>query len=183
MTKLGTHISDVILLENLNEQIRSSGEAMSNIDQNVSNYLNGVRESLENQLNILKEKLDEAQQRLSASENALSCCKASQVCDPMTGMLVPDCTCEENAVESDRMDVEKYKDKYEKGERIIEECVREIGEYSGSGGGHSLIHTMCSQQTPKASQLLRDCIDKLQDILNSNMVVSSSNMDVVTGPA
>ena len=173
MAKSGAYIRDVHLLEELDEQIRSSGEAMASIDLNVCAHLNNVRDSLERQLDTIREKLQEAEQKLSEAENALSSCKASQVLDPETGTFVPSCDCEENAVESARAEVEKWRTKYERGQKILEECQREIGEYNGPSGGHSLIQTMSKDQTPKISQLLRDYIEKLQNILNSDMVVST----------
>lgn len=174
MTKMGASVSDVILLEKLEEQIGSSGKAMANIDQNVCNYVNNVRNDLERQLDTIHGRLQEAEQKLDVAENALSACHTSQVLDPMTGLLVPSCDWEESAVESARMVVETWRTKYEQGQQILGECQREIVEYNGSGGGHSLILTMYEQQTPKATQILRDCIDKLQDILSSDMVVSAN---------
>ena len=170
MTKSGAHIRDVLLLEKLNERIVASSEAMASIDQNVCAHLNNVRDTLERQLDAIREKLQETEQKLSEAENALSSCKASQVLDPETGTFVPNCDCEENAVESARAEVEKWRTKYERGQQILEECQREIGEYNGPGGGHSLIQTMSKDQTSKISQLLRDYTEKLQDILNSNML-------------
>jgi flagellar biosynthesis chaperone FliJ len=174
MAKSGAYIIDIHLLERLDEQIGSSGEAMASIDQNVCDHLNTVRDTLERQLDTIREKLQEAEQKLSEAENALSSCKANQVLEPETGTFVPSCDCEENAVESARTEVEKWRTKYERGQQILEECQREIGEYNGPGGGHSLIQTMSKDQTPKVSQLLRDYIEKLQDILNSDMVVSTN---------
>lgn len=174
MTKMGAIVSDVILLEKLEEQIGSSGKAMANIDQNVCNYVNNVRNDLERQLDTIHGRLQEAEQKLDEAENALSACHTSQVLDPMTGLLVPSCDWEENAVESARMEVETWRTKYEQGQQILGECQREIAEYNGSGGGHGLILTMYEQQTPKATQILRDCIDRLQDILSSDMVVSAN---------
>lgn len=174
MTKMGARVSDVLLLEKLEEQIGSSGKAMANIDQNVCNYVNDVRDNLERQLDTIHGRLQEAEQKLEEAENALSSSHTSQVLDPLTGTFVPSCDWEESAVESARAEVETWRTKYEQGQQILGECQREIGEYFGPGGGHSLILTMCEQQTPKATRILRGCIDKLQDILSSDMVVSAN---------
>ena len=181
MAKPGANIRDVNLLEKLNERIEASGEAMANIDVNVSNYLNGVRDTLESQLDSIQDKLDEAEQRLSEAESALSACHASQVVIPETGIVTPSCEWEESAVESARMEVEKWRVRYEQGQQIAGECQREISEYNSQGGGHGLILTMSGQHTTKASQLLRSCIDNLQEILNTNMIASNNTgMDVTT---
>ena len=173
MAKQGAHISDVDLLVKLDQRIGASGQAMANIDQSVVSHLNNVRDTLERQLDVIREKLQEAEQRLSEAESACQACHASQFCDEF-GMVVPSCASEESAVEVAQMEVEKWRSKYEQGQQILGECQREIGEYNGSGGGHSLVLMMSEQQTLKASQLLHGCIDKLQDILNSDMVVGAN---------
>ena len=167
MAKQGAYIRDVHSLEQLKERIGHSGEAMSNIDANVSSYLNGVRDTLEGQLDSIRMKLEEAEARLNSAENALSVCYASQVCNEF-GELSPSCSAEECAVETARVEVEKWRMRYEQGQQILGECQREISDYSS--GGHALILNMSNQQTPRACQLLRDCIDKLQDILGSDVV-------------
>jgi len=169
MARPGAYIRDVQLLEELNNKIVSSGEMMSNIDVSVCNYINGVRDSLERDLNTIQMKLNEAEARLSEAESALSVCQASQAMALAAGIPGPSCMMEESAVEAARMEVEKWQMRYGQGQRILAECQQEIGEYNGPGGGHSLILTMSEQQTPKASQLLRGCIEKLQDVFASPM--------------
>jgi len=174
MAKSGVFIRDVLWLEKLDERIGASGKALANIEQNVCQYLNDVREELERQLDILHQKFQEAEQKLNEAENALSSCLSSQILDPTTGTFVPSCDWAEDAVDSAQSAVEKWRTRYERGQQILEECQREIGEYNGQGGGHSFILTMSEQQTLKVSQLLRGCMDKLQDVLNSSMVVSDN---------
>lgn len=162
MAKQGAYIRDVHSLEQLNERIVSSGEAMLNIDADVSNYLNGVRDTLEGQLDSIQMRLEEAEARLNSAENALSVCYASQICNEF-GELSPSCSMEESDVESARSEVEKWRMRYEQGQQILGECQQEISSYFS--GGHALIINMSKQQTQRACQLLRDCIDKLHDIL------------------
>ncbi len=168
MAKQGAYIRDVHSLEQLKERIGHSGEAMSNIDANVSSYFNGVRDTLEGQLDIIQTRLAEAEANLSSAENALSVCQASQAMIEAMGEPGPSCMAEECAVETARVEVEKWRMRYEQGQQILGECQREISDYSS--GGHALILNMSNQQTPRACQLLRDCIDKLQDILGSDVV-------------
>lgn len=167
MAKQGAYIRDVHSLEQLNERIVSSGEAMLNIDADVSNYLNGVRDTLEGQLDSIRMRLEEAEARLNSAENALSVCYASQVCNEF-GELSPSCSMEESDIESARSEVEKWRMRYEQGQQILGECQQEISSYSS--GGHTLIINMSKQQTQRACQLLRDCIDKLHDILGLDVV-------------
>lgn len=169
MARPGAYIRDIQLLEELNNKIVSSGEMMSNIDVGVSNYINGVKDSLERDLNTIQMKLNEAEARLTEAETALSVCQASQAMALAAGVPGPSCMMEESAVEAARMEVEKWQMRHGQGQRILGECQQEIGEYNGLGGGHSLILAMSEQQTPKASQLLCGCIEKLQDVLASPM--------------
>lgn len=180
MAEAGAKILDIHSLENLNKRIISSRESMSDIDGGVVSYLNEVRNTLNDQLEMLKDNLNAAEQRLSASENSLSLCKASQTIDPTTGMIMPDCTSEEMAVENDRMEVEKWRAKCEQGERILAECTREIEDYNSSAGGKAIIQNICELQ-PKASQFLCDCFEKLQAILKINLVVND-DLVVNEGP-
>lgn len=177
MAKSGAYIRDVHLLEELEERIVSSGEAMSHIDANVSNYLNEVRESLQRQLDFIYDRLNDAQQRLSQAESALRACQASQSTASAMGMMCPSCVMEEQEVEMARMEVEKWRMRYEQGQQIVEDCGRETEEYNGSGGGHNLIQNMCNHQTPKVSQLLHGCIDRLQDILGTNVEFGGQDND------
>lgn len=169
MVKSGAYIRDVHLLEQLNDQIKHSGEVMANIDQNVIAHISEVKNTLEEQLNYIQQRLDEAQARLSEAESACNACHATQVFVPELG-VVPSCAMQEMAVDSARMEVEKWRTRYERGQQILGECQREIADYTS--GGHTLIRTMYEQQTPKASQLLSDCSSKLQDILNSDVGVT-----------
>lgn len=171
----GAHIRDVHSLEQLNNMIEYAGEAMANIEENVSNYIDGVKEVLDKQLEFIQKKLEEAEDKLSEAEDALSSCEASQEYDEESGEYRPSCRCEERAVESARKEVEEWKRKYDEGKRIVDECRTEIDDYNFPGGfiqppgGHFLIKYMRETQTPKATQQLRDCIDKLYDILGCDV--------------
>lgn len=168
MTSTRVYIRDVNLLENLNDKIVSSGNAMSNIDQNVNSYLNGVISDLESQLSVIQQNLQAAESRLSNAEAALSACQALVIMTPM-GPMPPNCGCEEAEVAAASAEVSKWRGRYERGQQIMGECRGEIAEYNSPSGGHGLIANMSESQTPKASMLLNDCFDKLQDILNAPM--------------
>lgn len=174
MAKPGAYIRDVHSLEQLNDRIKSSGEMMANIDQNVSNHLNSVRDKLMSQLDYLQQRLSEAEARLREAGNAMNACHASQVVVPETGMIVPSCVFEESAVSSAQIEVESWRTKYNRGQQILGECQQEMAEYSS--GGHALIANMSQQQTPKANQLLSGHIERLQDILGSDV---GSTLDAV----
>ena len=175
MAEQGAHIRDVHSLEQLNNMIEYAGEAMANIEENVSNYIDGVKEVLDKQLEFIQKKLEEAEEKLSEAEDALSSCEASQEYDEESGEYRPSCRWEERAVESARKEVEEWRRKYEEGKRIVGECQSEIDDYNAPAGilhppgGHYLIINMRENQTPKATQQLRDCIDKLYDILGCDV--------------
>ena len=175
MVEQGAHIRDVHSLEQLNNMIEYSGEAMANIEENVSNYIDGVKEVLDKQLEYLQQKLEEAEEKLSEAEDDLSSCEASQRYDEESGEYSPSCSAEERAVESAREEVEEWRRKYDEGQRIVGECQSEIDDYNSPGGilfppgGHYLIINMRENQTPKATRQLRECIDKLYDILGCDV--------------
>ena len=171
MARQGAYISDVHLLEQLNDQIKYSGETMANINQDVMSHINKVKNDLERQLDYIRTRLSEAEANLSSAESALNACYASQMCNEF-GEITPSCSWEESAVSQAQSEVDIWRGKYERGQQIVVECQQEISDYTA--GGNTLIQTMSNQQTPKANQILRDCIGKLEDILHSDVGSSSS---------
>jgi hypothetical protein len=71
--------------------------------------------------------------------------------------------------------VAKWRRRYREAIIIFNKCQQEIEDYQGFGGGHSLIVNMSEQQVPKASQILRSIVEKLQDILDAE-VKTNANM-------
>lgn len=167
MARPGIYIQDVQLLTQLHERIIYSGEAMSKIDQNVINYILGVNKTLEKQLHQIQMKLTEAESRLSNAERAEAACHARQHRNK-EGNLVPSCSLYENATMKAQKEAEKWRSRYQRAQQIMEECQQETHDYLT--GGHNLILNMCEQQMPKASNLLCDCINKLQRILDYNII-------------
>ena len=53
----GVKIRDVQSLEEMANLLVFTGESMATIEENVSNYINGVRDVLEKQLEFIGEKL------------------------------------------------------------------------------------------------------------------------------
>ena len=175
MAENGTYIRDIQSLEQLNNMIEYSGEAMANIEENVSGYINGVRDVLEKQLEVLQERLENAEKRLQTAEEDLSACEASQEYDEDSNEYRPSCRCEASAVAVARKEVEICRRNYEAGERVLSECKNEIDDYNKPcgiltpPGGHCLIKNMREYQAPKASEQLRELISKLQDVLNTDV--------------
>lgn len=167
MAKPGIY-TDVNSLEQLNLRMGLSGEEMANIDTGVINYFNEVSTTLGRKLHYIQTKLEEAEARLSEAENAMYCCHARQHRDN-DGNLVPSCSREESAVAAAQNVVDKWRSKYERALQICDECYHEIDNYYANG--HQLILNMCNQQTPKITQLLRDCIEKLQEISNIKITI------------
>lgn len=178
MTEPGIYIRDVNVLEQFASTMEASGQTMSAIDQQVCNYLNSVRESLERQLDYIQGKLQEAKMRLEEAEQAANACHASQMC--IEGVIIPSCMAEESAVMAARTEVEDWTRRHTEGTRIFAECQREIGEYQSPEGGHGLITDMSGKQTPDATRQLRECFEKLQNILQHNAVIDSTSIDNVS---
>lgn len=176
MVEKGVYIRNVQLLEQLNDQIIYSGKEMANIDAGVSNYLNSVKNELDDQLRIIQNKLKEAEERLRSAEEALQACQAMEVVTDivasMVGVPVNPCMAQECAVETARIEVEKWRLRYTQGQQIVGECQQEIANYNL--GGHALIINMCEIQAPKASSKLHDCISKIEDIIRSEVNVQNS---------
>lgn len=156
--------TDVNSLLQLNLRIERSGEEIANIDASVVNYFNEVCATLGRKLHYIQTKLEEAETKLSEAENKMHCCHARQHYDE-DGDLVPSCSSEERAVAAAQKVVDKWRSKYERALQICDECHCEIENYNAKG--HQLILTMCNQQTPKITQLLSNCIEKLQEVMGS----------------
>lgn len=180
MAKKGAYISDVKLLEDLSQTMRESTNAMADIHENISSYINRVNNALDRQLDFLREKLEEAEARLSQAESALSSCQASQVFIPEIGGYVPTCISEEVDVASAREEVMEWQHKYSEGQRIVGECQNEISEFDSSSGGRGLIEKMNSQAFD-TMDCLSECVSKLRDILATDVQVRKTNSEELTG--
>lgn len=167
MAKNGVYTNNVHSLEQVNERIKRSSEAMASIDAGVVNFFNDVGDTLERQLHCIQTKLEEAEANLHRAESELSYCYSCQYYNRY-GNLVPSCSSEKKAVIAARKEVEKWSGNYELGKHIYDEFQQEIIDYQSVGHQHVL--NMCEQQTHKASQFLRNCIDKLHDMLNTNVI-------------
>lgn len=182
MAKKGVFIRDVHSLEQLDDKFGATGKAMANIDQDVISCLQDVKQTLDKQLDYIHTRLGEAENKLSQAKSALEACQSAEAMAAAVGIPGTGCILEAGMVAEAQAEVTKWEMRYRQGQQIVAECQREIGEYNGPGGGHSLIQKMSETQTPKASELLRGCIDKLQDVLASSMVASTdvSGNDVPT---
>jgi hypothetical protein len=140
---------------------------MSGIDQELIRYISSVKDTLGRKLNYIKMNLDEAERKLDEAERAEAACHARQHRNKY-GDLVPSCSCEENAAAAAWKEAEKWRGKYKRAKQIFDECQQEIADYLS--GGHEFIRNMSGQQTHEASQTLRDCVDRIQDILSTNVM-------------
>lgn len=189
MAEEGIYIRDVRSLEELNNIIAFTGEAMANIEENVSKYIDGVKDVLDKQLDIILEKLEEAQERLSEAQDALSACEASQTYDKDSGEYTPSCSCESHAVEAARREVDKWQKRYDEGKGIVDECKGEIVDYNTPGGfftppgGHYLIDNMCHKQTPEATSQLQDFIADVYDYKQHDVGGELGAVEEITNPA
>lgn len=188
MLEQGVYIRDVSSLEELNNVFEYTGESMATIEENVSGYINGVKDVLEHQLDAIREQLERAQQELNEAEADLSACESSQEWDEEDECYRPSCNCEMSAVNAARREVEEWQQKYDKGKDIVDQCQREIDDYNAPGGllfppgGHCLIENMCDQQTPNITEQLREHIEGVVDILQSEVGVEVASDDIQTNP-
>lgn len=184
----GEYIKDFHSLEELNNVLVHTGESMANIEENVSGYINGVKDILDRQLNAIREQLETAQQVLCEAEAELQSCEASQEWDEEDECYHPSCSCEMSAVSSARREVEDWQRKYDRGKEIVEECQREIDDYNSPGGllsppgGHCLIENMCDSQTPKAVEELRIILEKLRNINSIDVGGNEPISEIISNP-
>lgn len=168
-------IRDIHSIEELHNTIEYVGEAMATIEEQVSNYMQGVKDVLEGQLEQLRAELEEAEAELAEAENDLSRCYDSQTYDEEYGEYTPSCSCEERTVAAARDRVSECRRKYDEGTCIVHECDSEISDYYYNGmvyadpGGHYLIEKMVKDDTTRATELLREILEKLNDILETDM--------------
>lgn len=166
MSSSRVDIRDVAMLDELVREFERAGSQMSHIDADVRVHLNNVMDDLQRQLNVIDGRLRDAEHRLTCAQSALSACQASAQAAAAVGMCQT-CIFEEQEVAMARMEVEKWRSRYSRGEQIIGQCRQEISGYES--GAHQLVERMCNEQTPHVSRQLFEHIDKLQDIMNSNM--------------
>lgn len=183
----GVNIRDVHSLEEMNNIIAFSGEAMANIEENVCNYIDGVRDVLCQQLEIIRQRLIEAEQELTEAENDLNSCELSQTEDE-DGNLTPSCSSERSAVNAARREVETWQKKYDEGQGIVDECQNEVDDYNSPGGlleppgGHHLIIDMSQKQTPYIGEQLREYIGEAYDVLRQDVGGEPVENHEITNP-
>lgn len=184
----GVNIRDVHSLEEMNNMVAFSGEAMANIEENVSSYIDGVKSVLDQQLEIIRQKLEESERELAKAESDLSSCEASQSYDEESEEYRPSCSNEERAVSRARREVEKWQKKYDEGKSIVDECANEIDDYNSPGsfldppGGHYLIQNMSTEQTPKIGEQLREYIGEAYDVLTQDVGGDPYEVHEITNP-
>lgn len=175
MSKQGIHIRDINSVDELHNIIIYSAESMANIEENVSRYINGVKDVLEEQLVILGKRVEEAENYLREAEKNLSSCESRQHYDEEKKEYIPDCSSYEREVQHYRNILEKCKRQYEEGRNIVDECEREIDDYNCCGGlcsppgGHYAILNMRENQTSIATDNLDQLKKRMEDILSHDM--------------
>lgn len=170
MAVSGTYISDVNLLAQLDDVVRSSATELSNIDHMVSDYLNDVRDNLERQLDIINQNLQAAEMRLENARVALEACHAVQVFVPELG-LVPDCLCEETELNNAQQEADKWRYRYGRGQQILSQSLQEINDYAC--GGHRLVSDVVHNHQPAISHFLSENQAKIWEMLNANLEVTT----------
>lgn len=175
MSQQGVHIRDINSIDELHNMIIYSAESMANIEENVSRYINGVKEVLEEQLVILRKRVEDAENNLREAEKNLSSCECRQYYDEEKREYVPDCSSYERAVQHCRSILEECKRKYDEGRNIVDECKHEIDDYNCCGGlccppgGHHTILNMRETQTPIATDNLDRLKERIEDIISQDM--------------
>ncbi len=152
----------------------------------VSNYLNGVKDTLQQQVEMLRAQWEEAQERLSAAENALSACEASQKWDEEDGEYHPSCRSEEARVERARRYEQECREKLKQGERIVRDVQSEIEKYKAPGGpiippgAEKYLEYLAKDHTQKAIDALNKVIEVVEEYLRFGVTMDRPGAGQVT---
>ena len=188
MTELGAYILDHQTLYELKSRLDYSGDTMLKVLEGVDNYLEGVKDVLKEQVDNLREQWEEAQRQLSEAEDALSACEASQTWDEEDHEYHPSCNWEWSAVERARDHERECRDKYERGERILNEVESEISKYKEPGGilappgAERYLENLAKDHTNKAIQKLDDIIEIVEKYLRFGVTLSRPGANQVSIP-
>lgn len=116
------------------EQLRASfsrnSTLINNAQGSIDNYLREMQDSMNQDLQVISKRLEEAEKKLNAAEAALRYCESKQKWDEENQEYRPNCSFEASRVRSARCEYQKYKQIYDRAKRIINECNSRISGYN-----------------------------------------------------
>ena len=169
------NILDHNSLGELNNAFEYAADSVLKVQKAIAVYLKGVVEVMEQQLEIVKQKYEEAKDILSAAQKELNNCLSSQKSDPETGEVYPSCNSERSNVRHAKEECNKWKERYDTAVKIVSQCKAYKSEWEHkepfTSGGDEHLEKLGKQHTDEATQKLK----KIIDIVNEYLSVSFSS--------
>jgi len=176
------HIRDDNALKDLNNAFEYAADSLLKIEESVESYFAGVKNALEQQLELLLKQLEQAQEELCAARESLSSCEASQTEDE-DGNITPSCKWEASAVVEAEEKVAECQRKYEAGGKIVDNCQSEWETYHkqytflSPAGGHFFVDHASNKHTDESTETLKKIIE-IEDRYQKSTFGNSSNSPI-----
>lgn len=175
-------IKDDRCLEELQEAQRFASDSILKVVAHVSDFLDSLMESMQEQKRVLEEQVAEARERFEQAENAYSSCLSSQTFDEEDHCYRPSCDSEAAYVDSCREEYDELKDRDEQAERVLSDCDRELSAYRDPGGplhppgGENLMKYLAQEHTDKANEKMDKILKCVSDYLSVHGGISSARL-------
>ena len=156
-------------LGELNNALEYAGDSVLKIQNAIAEYLRGVIEVMEQQLEVIQRKFEEAKDALSVAQEELDDCLASQEYDPETGDVYPSCSCERSQVRHAEAECKKWEERYEIAKEVVSQCKAYKSDWEYQDifvcGGDCHLDRLGHQRTDDATSKLRKIIEVLEKYL------------------
>lgn len=172
-------IRDYHCLEELQASQRFTSDSIMKVVAHVGEFLDSTIEAMEEQMQVLSEKVDEAKVRLDQAEEAYSSCLSSQKYDEEDHCYYPSCDSQATQVDCCREEYDDLKERYEKAGHVLNDCKGELSKYrapwdpASPPGGETKIKFLANEHTDKANEKM----DKIRECVSSYLSVSCSIRD------
>lgn len=169
------NILDHNSLGELNNAFEYAADSVLKVQNAIAVYLKGVIEVMEQQLEIVKQKYEEAKAFHSSAQEELDDCLSSQEQDPETGEVYPSCNSERSNVKHAEAECNKWKERYDTADKIVSQCKAYKSDWEHkepfTSGGDEHLEMLGKQHTDEATTKLK----KIIDIVNEYLGVSFSS--------
>ena len=181
------NILDHNSLGELNNAFEYAADSVLKVQNAIAGYLKGVIEVMENQLEIVKQKYEEAKEYLSSAQEELDDCLSSQEYDPETGEVYPSCSSERSNVRLAEAECNKWRERYDTADKIVSQCKAYKSDWEHkepfTSGGDEHLEMLGKQYTDEATKKLRKIIELVNECLNvsfsSDGSTQPSNVEVL----
>ena len=175
-------IRDHKSLEELQEAQRFASDSILKVVAHVSDFLDSLMASMQEQKRVLEEQVAEARERLEQAESAYSSCLSSQSYDEEDHCYRPSCDSEAAYVDSCKEEYDELKERDDQAERVLSECDSELSKYRDPGGplhppgGEELMKYLAQDHTDKANEKMDKIRKCVLDYLSVQCSISSARL-------